>query len=630
MAGGYMGKILRVDLSRQALQDEPLPDESVLRRWVGGTGLGLHYLWHETNPQMRATDPDAPLIFITGPLTGTMAPSSADYTVVTLNYEVPYAAGTGHSNGFWGPYLKMAGYDGIIVRGVSERPVYLWVHDGSAEIRDASHHWGKDTRQTESDIKRELGNPDKTSVACIGPGGEAMLYGAAVKNDRNHGAHKGSGGAVMGSKRLKAIAVTGSGQVPIARTGPFLETVDRWAENLVLTPNAWAPHNMKNGGMLRFYSRQRGPQRFHFAFSNMTDVPGEEALHQSFINDVPTWQVEPQPSYNCTIACSYNARITTGPCTGATAFLDGGGENIEAAGAMIGVEDAGVTLMLADYYDAMGVDSSPVGCVIAMAFELYNRGLITKEDTDGLELTWGNHEAAMALLDKMVKREGFGAVLAQGMKEAAKALHRDAGKCLVHVKGAGINLHDWRHFWSALFSQFIAGAGPCWQAIGRINPEPDFGWEVPVIGVSFQTETLADDARVSQMKKLWEDCTGVCWFATFTIKDSTRLVPQALALATGWEDFDTDEALGLGERVANLMRLFYVQRGFSKEDEFDIGPRLLEPPTSGPGQGKSFGPHLPQLVDEYYQLMGWDVATGSPTRETIARLGLEAYATTGR
>ncbi|MFQ5880632.1 MAG: aldehyde ferredoxin oxidoreductase N-terminal domain-containing protein, partial [Dehalococcoidia bacterium] len=145
MAGGYMGKILRVDLSRRAVQDEPLPDESVLRRWVGGTGLGLHYLWHETNPQMQATDAAAPVIFMTGPLTGTAAPSSGHYATVHLHYSIPYAAAMGHASGYWGAYLKFAGYDGIIVKGVSQQPVYLWLHDGSAEIRDASHHWGKDT-----------------------------------------------------------------------------------------------------------------------------------------------------------------------------------------------------------------------------------------------------------------------------------------------------------------------------------------------------------------------------------------------------------------------------------------------------------------------------------------------------
>ncbi len=216
--GGYARNILRVDLGTGEIRKDDLPEEKVLRQYIGGTGLALYYLLKEAPAGASATDPRTPLIFMTGPLAGTAAPSSSNYVVVSFHYETPYAAGTGHSHGFWAAYLKHAGYEGIIITGRAAAPVYLWIDDGAVQLRDAGAVWGKDTRETERRIKAELGGePEKISVACIGPAGEALLPGAMIKNDRNHGAGKGSPGAIMGSKNLKAIAVRGTGTVPIAK-----------------------------------------------------------------------------------------------------------------------------------------------------------------------------------------------------------------------------------------------------------------------------------------------------------------------------------------------------------------------------------------------------------------------------
>jgi aldehyde:ferredoxin oxidoreductase len=239
MTGGYMGKLLRVDLTAGRCVKAPLPDDAVLRKYVGGIGLGMRILMDETTPKVKATDPEAPIMFMTGPLTGTSAPSSSNLAIVCLNYDTPYAVATGHSHGYWAAYLKHAGYDGVIVTGKAKKPVYLWIDDDKVEIRDAAKVWGKDTRETERLIKRELGDEEKISVACIGPAGEAMLHGASVKNDRNHGAHKGSVGAVMGSKHLKAIAVRGTGQVMAASLGSIPMSARRtWsAARTTPTPN---------------------------------------------------------------------------------------------------------------------------------------------------------------------------------------------------------------------------------------------------------------------------------------------------------------------------------------------------------------------------------------------------------
>lgn len=627
--GGYMPKVLRVDLTARTVREEALPDEAILRKVIGGTGLALYYLLQETTAASKPTDPETPLIFMTGPLAGTPAPSSANYVVASLNYDVPYAAGTGHSHGFWAARLKHAGYEGIIITGRAAAPVYLWIEDGRVEIRDASAVWGQDTRETERLIKRELGGDEaEISVACIGPAGEALLHGASVKNDRNHGAGKGSPGAVMGAKRLKAIAVRGRGRVPLARPSAFLDTVTRWEQNLFLTPEggkAPVAAFLHNAGVTRIYHLVG--EHYLVAGKNLTDPTWGKIYSSNYRDKCAQWVVEPKPSYNCKIACAYDVQMTSGPFAGFTASPCGGGENMEGAAALIGVEDPGVIVIMTDFYDAMGLDSSTAGALVGAAFEAYSRGLINKADTGGLELTWGNYQAAMEIIHQMIRHEGFGGRLAaDGLKEAARVLGKGADQFLLHIKGAGYNLHDWRPVWSVLLGQVIAGAGPCWQAPGMDawTTEPDFGYKDHPEGTT--AEGKPEAVRLTQIKKLWEDCLGICWFASWGVKDVTRLAPKALGEAVGWDGFDTDEALRVGERVANMMRLLSIRRGFTKADEFDLSPRLLEAPASGTAKGKTIAPHLRAMVDEYYELMGWDVATGRPRPETIARLGLQAYA----
>ena len=222
--GGYRPHILRVDLHHGTIVKDSLPSEEVLRTYIGGTGLGLYYLLKDAPPRAHATDPEAPLIFMLGPLTGTPAVNSADWTIVCFNLSIPYSAGVGHGHGHWGAYLKHAGYEGIIITGQAARPTYLWIDDDRVELRDAGHLWGLDTRETERLLKRELGDEEQISVACIGPAGEAQLPGAMVKADRNHGAGKGSPGAIMGSKCLKAIAVRGTSTVPLSNADAVVGT----------------------------------------------------------------------------------------------------------------------------------------------------------------------------------------------------------------------------------------------------------------------------------------------------------------------------------------------------------------------------------------------------------------------
>jgi aldehyde:ferredoxin oxidoreductase len=624
---GYAGQLLRVDLTSGECTTTALPDAPILRHYIGGIGLGMRLLIDAVDADTEPTAPEAPILFMTGPLTGTAAPSSSNLAVVSLNYNTPYAVATGHTHGFWAAYLKHAGYDGIVVTGQSEKPVYLWVDDDRVEIRDAAALWGQDTRDTERLIKRELKDEEKISVACIGPAGEAMLHGASIKNDRNHGASKGSVGAVMGSKRLKAIAVRGTRQVPLEHREAFVELTQQWQDAIMAEP---APGQgspsvgalVQNGGIAKAYDYVGTTHML--AGKNLTDPLWGEAFSKRFVKAAEDWTITPKESYNCSISCSYDCRINSGKFSGFTASLCGGGENLEGAGGMIGLEDPAETVVMTDYMDAIGIDSSVAGALMGMAFELYDRGILTKEDTGGLELNWGNFEAGQMLLDEMCAGEGFGGtVLAKGLKEAASVLGPAAEACVVHIRGGGINMHDWRAAWSVLLGQVVAGAGVCWQGPGvdAWTTEPDLGYTE--FAPPFEPAGKAEQVARTQFKKLWEDTLGVCWFACWGVKGVLDYSSRAVALATGWSDFDAEEAMLVGERMVNLQRLIAIKRGFQPSDEFDISERLMEAPTAGSAAGHSIKPHLKMMVQQYYEAVGWDEETGRPSSATLERVALK-------
>ncbi len=623
---GYAGKFLRVNLTTGECRTTPLPDAQVLRDYVGGIGLAMKMILDEVPPEVAPTDEAAPIMFMTGPLTGTSAPSSSNLAIVALNFNTPYAVGTGHSHGYWAAYLKHAGYDAVIVTGKSVKPVYLWIDDDQVSLRDASTLWGQDTRDTERLIKRELGDEQKISVACIGPAGEAMLHGASVKNDRNHGASKGSIGAVMGSKKLKAIAVRGSGSVPLAEPEEFGRLTQVWQDSIHWSPKPGEGANsigtlLKDAGISRHYTLVGSESML--AGKNLTDPRWGEQYSARFVEHAKDWIVTPKESYNCNIACAYDCKITKGKYAGFTASLCGGGENMEGAAGLIGVEDPAEAVVLTDFMDAMGMDSSVGGALMGMAYELYNRGIITQEDTGGLDLTWGNFESAQVLIQQMCSGEGFGGtVLAKGLKEAARLLGPEAEGCVLHIRGGGYNMHDWRPAWSVLLGQVVSGAGVCWQGPGvdTWTTEPDLGYTA--FAEHFKPEGKAEAVAKTQVKKLWEDTIGVCWFACWGVKGVIEFSSKSIALATGWRDFNAETALAVGERMVHLQRLIAVRRGFTPQDEFDISERLLEAPTYGKAAGQSIRPHLKRMVEEYYDCMGWDKATARPTATTLQKVGL--------
>ncbi len=308
---------------------------------------------------------------------------------------------------------------------------------------------------------------------------------------------------------------------------------------------------------------------------------------------------------------------------------------MEGAAAIIGVDDPAAIVIMTDFYDGMGLESGQFGSILGAVYQAYNDGTINLEDTEGLDLTWGNWEAAMELVEKTIRREGVGAMLADGIKAFPEALGKERGIAdeirtkVLDVKGEGVVMHDHRQFWSVFFGELISGTGPSIQGTGTdANARPELGYDEKTPGVAHNMDEALGKitgVRLTQFAKLWGDTLGICMFSTRGVSGSMELTSKCLAQAVGWEDFSTPEAMKVGERVTNLMRLVYATRGFQKADEFDISPKHLEPPPAGPSKGLSIEPYLPAMVDEYYRQLEWDVDRGIPTAETLKRLDMDEF-----
>ncbi|UCF92514.1 MAG: hypothetical protein JSW39_30340 [Desulfobacterales bacterium] len=613
MTAGYAGKILYVDLTENKIGEDSLPDEEVLRSWLGCFGLGLKMLYDMLPPGVSAQDPENPMIFWTGPLTGAKVPGATNLSLATKNFNNNLTAGRSHTHGELGRNLKKAGFDGLVITGCSEKPVYLFIHDDGVEIRDAAQLWGKDTHQTEDILQDLLGK--EVSVGAIGPVGENMGSGGAIFNDRNHNMCHSGVGSVMGSKKLKAIVTQGSKSFPIANPEKMVEIHKRWVQLV------------KQGHR---YGRSSKGKLFTNEFRYLAKLIGFVGKNfqinqfNEFGIGLSRHKITPKPCRGCPHACPVDVELVSGPHKGFVASIAGGGEGPEGAGSILGIADPDHFVYILDRYDRLGVESSAIGCTIAMAIEAYEKGLITKKDTDGLELRWGDAELVEELARKYAYKEGFGAVLALGPLEAARAIGGNATDFAVHIKGAPMNLHDWRSTWGMFLSHIVSG-GSGWPgtAADSIGEEPDAGY--PQFTEPFDYSAKPLEARKAGILKYMRDANGTCGFMTWNIGGSTEIVREAINAVTGW-DMTTEELVDVGERMMQLERAFNIRQGLTPEDDSNLSPRLLEAPKDGVAAGKSIKPYLQGMLDEYYRLMGWDKKTGKPWRSTLKRFGLDYVA----
>ncbi|MBI4329667.1 MAG: hypothetical protein HY673_00115 [Chloroflexi bacterium] len=612
LPGGYMGRILRVDLTTGRLKDENLPETPVLRLYLGGQGLAQYILMHELPPGTGPLDPANPLVFMTGPLTGAGKTPAATIFMTTALANITRSPGmpsgaivSAAAAGFFGPYLKFSGYDGIIVAGASKTPVYLWINNGRAELRDARKFWGKDSHETITAVQQDAGNPE-ARVACIGPAGENLITSAMVVSDPHHSASHG-GGAIMGAKKLKAVAVWGTRAVLAKNRERLQEAGNFWREKMRRVDYPKSKWTVGHGHELKT-----------LCYKNWQSTIFPEA-NKGFEKEEYT----PRPCYECNRECPYDARITEGKHAGYVATLGAGSEQFEGVAFTLGIGGPDVHY-LSEVIDRLGMDGCTFGCAAGVAFEAYEKGLLNVHQTEGMELKWGDVEVVEKLLHKVARRDGWlGNIIADGPKATAEAIGGEAMKWTVHIKGGAPAMHDWRPYLSQMLGQITATGGgkPRFQGFD-LRGAPDFGY--PEKTDRTAREGKAKETLTGGAYREFTGAAGICWFGCRggVFQHSV----DAVAAVTGWEDFDMEEARTVGERVWQVEHLFHLRHGWTPEEDMtNIGPRFLEPIPDGQFKGFTIARYLPDLLYDFYAACGWDTKTGRPYPETLKRLGLEEF-----
>jgi aldehyde:ferredoxin oxidoreductase len=613
MARGYMGKMLMVDLSRSELKDEAL-DERLCRQFIGGYGLGARILFSRQKAGVDPLGPDNTLGILTGPFTGTPALSGTRYTVVAKS---PLTGGWGDANsgGYFGAFMKFAGYDAVFFTGISEKPVYLLINNGKAELRDANHLWGKDTRQTEDMLKAELGK--NAEVACIGPSGENLSLISAVISKTRTAARSGLG-AVMGSKKLKAVVVKGNMKVPLAD------------EEKVRTLRK--EHQAKLGGHIVWLKPTGTPflvipgvQNGDSPVKNwggvgVIDFPDFEPIGADAVIERRTKRYA---CYLCPIGCGGYVKAGSGEYKYEAGARRPEYETIAMFGTNCLNNNIESIIKANDICDRYGLDTISAGATIALAIECFENGLITKKDTDGIEMTWGNHRAIVAMTEKLARREGFGAVLADGAKVAAEKIGKGADKYAVHIQGQELPAHDPKH---AFF----------YAASYRLDPSPGrhfVGSELSDapnhpsgLLPKFDLKSFAGRGEARRIGSNFHQavvCTGTCLFVYWAFPNVDPIA-EFMGAVTGW-DVTNEELLKTGERISNLRQAFNIREGLNPL-KFKIPDRVLGRPPKKEGPVAGITIDEDTMIREYLTAMDWDLKTAKPSKKKLQELGLEDVA----
>ena len=615
MYGGH-GKLLRVDLSNSTVQEEEIPQE-LFDKYLTGAGLATHYLYHDVPKGAEPLGPDNELILMTGALTGTVAPSTGRFNWV---FKSPLTGLWAQSNsaGFWGVDFKRTGYDGIIFRGASEKPVYLVITEDKAEIRDASHLWGNSVTETTRIIKEELG--DKFNVDCIGIAGENQVRYASIMNDLHRAAGRCGGGAVMGSKKLKAIAVSGKKKVSIADPEGFAEVAKKQFELLDQSMFKVTLETFGTNAVIDLVNVRGGFPTRNWQTSMFPEI--EEINAQALSEKVLE---EPMGCYACPLKCGRRTSIKEGKYAG----KKGEGPEYESVGTLGGqcyVTDMEAITWAHYLCDDYGMDTISTGSTIAFAIECFEKGILTKKDTDGLELKFGDPDIVIELIHKTAKREGIGDLLAEGTRRMARKLDKGSEKFAMNVKGLELPAYDSRAVQITGLAYAVANRGG--DHITAYIQGPTF-LDIPFLVIpdsQIKDPLVADPEEVHVLVELENvmtalDTLGACKFMGFCLdsEEWVQLVERCLGRKFSYKDL-----VEIGERAYNLARVFNVREGVTRADD-TLPPRLLEEPlTEGPAAGM-VNENLPAMLDKYYELRGWDKATGKPTPEKLRELGLEEY-----
>jgi aldehyde:ferredoxin oxidoreductase len=606
---GYVGKILRVDLSQRTTSVEDL-DEETLKKWVGGVGLGAKYLMDEVPPGVEWSSPDNRLILTSGPLAGSGVFGAATFTV-TSKGPMTNLAGASQANGFFGAYLKFSGFDGIIFQGAAPDLTYLLIRDGRAELRDARHLAGNDAWEVEDRLREELGAGERdVSIYTTGPAGENGVRYSAIVGDRGHVAAHNGLGAVMGSKKLKAI-VAYNGERNFGIHDPTeLRKTNRESFEFVKTFGAiyeWGT----GGGFSALYGVGALPVKNY-----TTNIyPEHESMNGQYMRT--QFEIRPAPCYKCAMAHVKEVTVTEGPYQGFVGE-EPEYEQLAAWGPVIGNTDLGSAVMLTREVDRLGMDCNEASWCVGWAMECFEKEVFTTQETDGLELRWGNVEAAKELLNRIAGRQGYlGNLLAEGVMRASREVGGEAADWAVYAqKGASPRGHDHRGRWAELFDTCLSNTGTIEASWGGIHPQLV---DLPEVTDPFAHEEVSTlNAQFNGIRQ-FDDCLGTCRIAC----PNPKLVLECLNAVTGW-NWTLDDAFTVGRRVVNLLRVFNFAHGLKVEEERP-SKRYGSVPVDGPAQGKDIMAEWPSMVANYYRRMGWHEETGRPLPKTLEELGLGEY-----
>ena len=619
MITGVGGTILNVNLKNGDIEEQPLP-EQLVKDYLLGAGYLSKILFDMIKPGIDPLSPDNVLGIATGLLTGSMFPQASRHVVAALS-PLTDVWGESHAAGFWGPELKLAGYDAIIFEGVSSEPVYLNIRDSNVDLLSASDLWGKDVFETDDILLGRHGKRCRT--LSIGQAGENLVRFAAVMNDRDRASARSGLGAVMGSKNLKAICVRGTGKLEVAEPENYLKQMDEFYERMLANPFTegrakFGTTNlvelMQHIGRLPSYNMRQG------VFDNYEKISGDR-ISREFL-------VKPRSDWSCLQRCGRYTTVKEGPYQ----YIGGSPEfeSQSSLGSRCGNDNLESVLFSHHLANLYGMDTISLGATISWAMEAWDLGLLTSEDTEGLDLSWGNHESIVKLVKMIALREGFGDVLAEGSARAAEKIGRGTEEFVMTVKKQEIAGQEPRAQKSMGLAAVTAARGadhlyafPVLDEVGFDDEiKRRFGEEyLPEIAERLNPKHKGFMVKECENYMVVVESLGLCKYGTqippeFYYDD----VALAVKIHNGL-DFSVDELKLIGERIVNLNRLFNARCGITRKD--DALPKRLTDDAAPEGPSKGEIVELKQMLDDYYSLRGWDLETGLPLPDTLERLSLK-------
>jgi aldehyde:ferredoxin oxidoreductase len=617
---GYNGKILRVDLSTQTITEEQ-PPQILYRRYLGGGAFSLYYLLNELKPQVDPLGPENVLIFAASAVTGNPAVGFSRFSVAAKS-PITGAFGESEAGGWWGPELKFAGFDAIVIKGKADKPVYLWIHNGKAEIRDASHLWGQKTRETQEMIRKEIGD-ERVRIALIGPGGEKLVRFACILNELKHVNGRTGMGAVMGAKNLKAIAVRGDKKMVLHDPEKTREIIKEMAEIWRKNPTplgelgtARIVTMLSAGGIL--------PTRNFISGS----FEKAEAICGETMKD--TILVGRGTCYGCPVRCKREVKVDepykVDPVYGGPEY-----ETVGALGSLCGIGDLKAIAMANQLCGAYGIDTISTGTTIAFAMECFEKGILSPKDTDGIKLEFGNAEAMLEMVEKIGRREGFGNLLGEGIKAAAEKIGKDAKNYAMHVKGLPLPIHEPRGKAGVALAYAISPTGadhlehphdPVFETEAGLKSILPLGVIEPIPALDLSSKKVRMFVYLQQIYNVFNSI-GLCIFTSkfFGGPVSANIMVEYINAVTGW-DTSLWELMKAGERHSAMARMFNLREGFSSKDD-TLPDRLFEPLEEGTLKGRKIDfQEFQKALKTYYSMMGWN-ENGIPLQSKLEELDLE-------